>query len=128
MRGRWLLVAYGVLLGMLVCGISHADIAPDPKPITWKDCTAGGASTVTVGGTAQNALASTPSLRGFFLQNPTTATENLMFDAAKAASLTASPQLAAGASVTYGPGTIFVGALSVNAATGGHAYLCQYAQ
>lgn len=114
--------ALAVFLALLSPAL--ADQQPDAKPITWKDCTPGVASAtpLTVGPIA--------SLRGFFVQNPSTASESLFFDTAKAASTTAgaSPELIAGASVTWGPGTIFAGSINITAATGGHAFVCQYGQ
>jgi len=112
--------AMATLIALL--SLAHADVQPDAKPITWKDCTAGGISTtpLTIGPIA--------SLRGFFIQNPSSATESLFFDAAKTATTTGSPELVAAASVTWGPGTIFSGTMSVTAATGGHAFRCQLGQ
>ncbi len=130
---RWLLsylaVVGSALIVLLICSAAYADQEADPRPITWKSCS----STIAVGGTAQNAPASPapiPSLRGYFLQNPSTATESLFFDASGAAVTPAgtSPELIAGASLSYGPGTIFFGTMSVNAVTSGHAYVCQYGQ
>ncbi len=111
---------------LLVSLRAHAEVQPDPKPITWKKCS----STIATGGTAQNAPlgAAIPNLRGFFLQNPSGASESLFFDATGPAGLTGSPELIAGASVTWGPGTIFAGTMSVIGATGGHAFTCQYGQ
>ena len=105
-----------------------ADQQADPRPITWKRCS----STIAVGGTAQNAPLVQPAqpLRGFYLQNPSAATESLFFDPSGAASTTTgvSGELAAGVPMTFGPGTIFAGNLSVNAASGGHAFICFYGQ
>ncbi len=118
------------LPGLLVLAVlalpvpAFADQQPDAKPITWKDCTPGGASTTPL------TMPLIPSLRGFFIQNPSTASESLFFDTAKAASTTAgaSPELIAGSSVTWGPATIFAGGISITAGTGGHAFTCQYGQ
>lgn len=126
------MVLWAILVWVILCSIgyrlAHADVQPDPKPITWKSCS----STIAAGGSAQNAPASpapVPSLRGYFLQNPSNATESLFFDpSGAAAGVGVSPELQAGASVTYGPGTIFAGTMSVNASTLGHAYVCSYGQ
>lgn len=122
MRGaRW-----GALAVLLLCGAAQAQVQYDPRPIVWKSCS----STITAGGTAQNLTLGNGPLRGFFLQNPSTATESLFFDPTGAASTTAgvSGELIAGAMMATGPGTIFFGQMSVNAATTGHAFTCWYGQ
>jgi hypothetical protein len=114
-------LALWALLLLSTCSrLAYADQQADPRPISWKDCTAGGISTTPF------TIGPTQNLRGFFVQNPSTATESLFFDTAKTATTTGSPELIAAASVTWGPGTIFAGAMSVTAATGGHAFKCQY--
>lgn len=120
-----------VLLGLLA--FARADTQPDARQITWKECAGGGtAATITAGGTAQNYPATTvpQPLRGFFIQNPSTATESLFFDPTGTASTTAgvSGELTAGQSVSFGPGTLFTGAMSFNAATSAHAFTCWYGQ
>jgi hypothetical protein len=116
---RWLLVLLLTTLPAL------ADQQPDARPVTWVRCS----STITVGGTAQNLSLGTGPLRGFFLQNPSTALESLYYDPATTATTTASAELTAGQSVSFGPGTIFAGnVLSIIAGTGGHNFRCFYAQ
>jgi hypothetical protein len=116
-------IALAVLL--LLCGLARAQQQPDPRPITWKRCS----GTIAAGGTAQTLTLGTGPLRGFFLQNPASETEVLLFDPAGAAVSGSSPELATSASVSTGPGTIFFGnSISVNAATTGHAFICLYGQ
>jgi hypothetical protein len=111
------------LLVIVLYGLARADVQADAKPITWTRCS----GTISSGGTAQTiSVGSGAALRGFFLENPSAATESLFFDPSAAASTTLSPELQAGMSVTFGPGTIFTGSMSVNAATGGHAFICLY--
>jgi len=113
---------WAALILFALPSLAYADQQADPRPISWKDCTAGGISTTPF------TIGPTQNLRGFFVQNPSTATESLFFDTAKTASTTASPELTAGASVTWGPGTIFAGVMSVTATTAGHAFRCQLGQ
>lgn len=120
-----LLLRWAVSLALL-CGPAFADQQPDPRPVSWSRCS----STIATGGTAQSITGYTGPLRGFYLQNPSSATESLFFDPTGTASTTAgtSGELTAGISVSFGPGTIFAGAMSVIAATSAHAFICMYAQ
>jgi hypothetical protein len=120
----WLALA---ALALIFIDRAHAEVQGDPKPITWKRCS----TTIATGGTAQSLSLGSGPLRGFFLQNPTAATESLFFDPSGTASTTSgtSGELAAGASLSTGPGTIFFGnAISVNAVTSAHAFVCYYGQ
>jgi hypothetical protein len=120
----WLVLA---ALALIFIDRARADVQGDPKPITWKRCS----TTIATGGTAQSLALGSGPLRGFFLQNPSTATESLFFDPSGAASTTAgtSGELAAGAILSTGPGTIFFGnSISVNAVTSAHAFVCYYGQ
>jgi hypothetical protein len=116
------LVAPFVLL--VLYGLASAQVQLDPRPIQWRSCS----GTIAAGGTAQTLSLGSGPLRGFFLQNPSTASESLFFDPSGAASTTAgvSGELIAGNTMSTGPGTIFFGSMSVNAATTGHAYTCLY--
>jgi hypothetical protein len=117
----------------LVAGAAQADVQYDARPIGWQNCSlgggTGGASKVATGGTAVSLNPAAP-LRGIFVQNPSTATESLFVDPAGTSSATAgvSIELTAGNSYSEGPGTIHSGALSINAATTGHAFVCKYGQ
>lgn len=116
------------LLGLaLAYGLAHAQTQLGPLAITWTRCS----TTITTGGTAQSLSLGNGPLRGFFLQNPTAASESLFFDPSGTASTTSgvSGELAAGAILTTGPGTIFFGnSISVNAVTSAHAFICYYGQ
>lgn len=110
---------------MLACLPARADYQNDARPVTWKSCSgsATGATTISISG---------GPLRAFYLQNPVAATESLFFSPASAATASTtsgvSGELAPGASVSFGPGTIFSGAMTVNAVTNPHAFACLYAQ
>ena len=126
---RWLAILLLTALAAPLCVKTQAwaDQQPDARPITWKRCS----GTIAIGGTAQNLSLGSGPLRGFFLQNPSTATESLFYDPSGTASSTAgtSPELSVGQSVSFGPATIFVGnSLSIVAATGGHAFVCNSGQ
>lgn len=130
-ESRWRHRAWGALLAFLALwlalSLARAEVQGDPRPIVWKRCS----TTITAGGTAQNLALGNGPLRGFLLQNPVAATESLFFDPAAAASTTSgiSGELAAGATLATGPGTIFFGnTISVNAVTTAHALVCFYGQ
>ena len=80
------------------------------------------AGTITTGGTAQNAIASNVSRRGWCIQNPSTATESLYVRLNGTASATTGMELAAGAQACNAPGQIDTSAVSVFAATTSHAF------
>jgi len=117
-----------IFLALLLARVASAQSQAPPLPLGWKSCS----STITVGGTAQNVPSTVPTqpLKGFFFQNPSTATESIFFDVSGAASTTAgvSGELQAGQSLTFGPGTIFRGSMSIAAATAGHKFICLYGQ
>ncbi len=118
-----------VLVLMLTIGLARADVQGDPRPITWTNCST---LSITAGGTAQTAVTiGNSAARGFFLQNEDTATtqgivtaENLYFQPDGTAVAATSPFLPPGASVSFGPGTIFASSLSILGATTGHKYAC----
>ncbi len=111
---------------ILLCGAARADVQPDARPVTWTNCSG------TVTGSPQAIQLGNPGspVRGFFLQNPSTATESLWFEpSGKAANIGQSIELGAGDNVTIGPGTIFAGnQVSVAALTGGHPFVCEFGQ
>lgn len=79
--------------------------------------------TITSGGAAQNAMAANTSRKYLFILNPATATEVLWFNLTTTATA-ASPsiQLAAGQSFVMEAGFVSTAAVSVIAATTGHAF------
>lgn len=136
-RGKYAAVA----AALVICGAfpARAQWQPDPRPIQYQYCKLGGTGTnqsqIAVGGTAVTVPAGGQpggaQLRGFILENPSSATESLFFDpTGNAASTTPgiSIELQAGISVSFGPGTIPNKAISINAATAGHKFNCMYGQ
>lgn len=114
-----------LVLVIALCGAARADMAPDAKPITWKSCS----GSIATGNVAQTVTMGSGPLRAFFIQNPSTATESLFFDPSGTANGSSSPELQKGDWANFGPATIFVGnTISVFAATGGHAFTCQFGQ
>lgn len=108
--------------------VAHAEVQADPRAITWSNCTT---LTITTGGTAQTAVTAVPPVRGFFLQNEDTLTtqgiaaaENLYFQPDGTAVIATSPFLLPGASISFGPGTIFASSLSLIATSTGHKFVC----
>lgn len=98
----------------------------DPRPITWTNIS----STIAKGGTAQVLSCGLGALKGFILQNPSTATESLFFEPnGVAGGIGASFELQPGGSVQFGPGQIFAGnAPSIYAVTTNHQFICLYGQ
>ncbi len=86
-----------------------------------------GSSTVTTGGTFQSALASNANRKGCLIQNPATATENLLvfFGATGSATTATSFSLPAGAAISCatGAGFVLTDNVAVTGATTGHAYI-----
>lgn len=81
--------------------------------------------TITLGGTAQTATAANTGRSYISCQNPPTATEPLYYRFAGAASATGnSKSLQPGAEFTYATGFVPTQALSIVAATTGHAFTC----
>lgn len=114
-------------IGLALCLLAApalADQQPDAKPITWTKCS----GTITAGNTAQTLALGSGPLRGFFLQNPSTATnESLFFDPNGTATTTSIEVQRGGPPITFGPGTIFVGnSPSILGATTSHAFTCYY--
>jgi hypothetical protein len=81
------------------------------------------AGTITLGGTAQNALAANASRKVWCIQNNSALTEPLFVRAAGTASATVGVQLSTGAQACNQPGTVDQGAISVVAATTGHTFV-----
>lgn len=82
-----------------------------------------GTTTITTGGTSQTVFAAGTLIRGGYITNPSTATENLYVDPTGAAATTteagSSFALLAGQTFLLGP---TANAVTVNAATTGHAF------
>lgn len=80
--------------------------------------------TITTGGTAQNAMAANSSRKYLLIRNPTTATAPLWFNFTTAAVVTGSPsiRLDPGDSFIMESGFVSTEAISVIAATTGHAF------
>lgn len=137
--GMILLTAALALTLLAIAFGARADVQPDPRPIQWYNCNLGGASAgasqVATGGTAVTvAVGSSPPgapLRGIVIQNPSTATESLFVEitgAAAGENAGQSIELIAGALMSEGPGTIGNKAVSINAASNGHQFVCKYGQ
>ena len=118
---RW----FGLALCLLAVP-ALADQQPDPKPITWTKCS----GTITTGNTAQAVATGSGPVRGFFFQNPSTATnESIFIDFNGTATTTSIEVQRGGPPITLGPGTIYSGnSVSVLAATTSHAYTCYFGQ
>lgn len=131
-------IASALLAALCAALPTRADVQPDPRPITWQNCAlggaAGGASKIASGGTAvtvANGGTGQAPLRGIIIQNPSTATESLFVDVTSTtASTTAgvSVELTAGQSFSEGPGTIGNLAITINAASSNHAFVCKTGQ
>lgn len=107
---------------------AKGQICVDPLGNT-KDCaaavvvaTTSRSGTITLGGTAQNAMAANTSRKGWCVQNPTGASESLFVRAGGTASSSTGTELAAGQQACNQPGTVDQGAISVFAATTSHAF------
>jgi hypothetical protein len=88
---------------------------------------------MTTGGTAQNAMSSNASRAGCWVQNPVNATEDLYVSSTTSATTTAGAgddaDLAPGGSWSCVQGSnVIQSAISVNAATSGHAYIAKETQ
>lgn len=123
---------YLALALLLLATPALADIQADPRPITWKNCSA----TVVTGGTAVTITLPSGPIRGFYLQNPDTAAnqgiataESLFFDPTGTAVIAGtSPLLTAGQVFQIGPGTTLNQNVSINATTSSHKFLCMIGQ
>jgi hypothetical protein len=97
-----------------------------PLAVAPTDC--GG--TITTGGAAQTAAAADSSRKSLLIENPVAATEDLFGSVTGAATTTGAGDyfdLAPGGSATLTlAGTVIQAAVSVNAATTGHRFLCTY--
>lgn len=103
-----------------LCGLSGTGaITIDPVVVTPTDKS----GTVTAGGTAQTAIAANPSRKGWCIQNPPTATENLQVRSGAAATSTTGVALVPGQGACNPTGEIDQGIISVIGATTSHAYL-----
>lgn len=80
--------------------------------------------TITLGGTAQVAAVQNGNRRGLILQNPVAAIETLFFSFSGTAT-TASLSLAPGSALVLDAQSCPTSALSVLAATTGHAFACE---
>lgn len=105
---------------------NSANITVTPSPLVVSTTDRSG--TITLGGTAQPAMAANASRKGWCVQNPPTATEVLVVRASGTATATASNILSAGAQTCNSAGLIDQGAISVFAATTAHAYSAWEAQ
>lgn len=97
-----------------------------PMAVTPSDC--GG--TITAGGTAQNAAATDASRKTMLIENPTNATEQLYVAVAGAATVGGAGNFAdlspgGSTNMTFN-GTVIQTAVSVNATTTAHRFLCTY--
>jgi len=93
-----------------------------PIPVTPRACDV---TTVATGGTAVTAFSGPAN--GFVLENPSTATEPLLYSLIGSAASTqggSTFDLAAGAVIQFNPQLSGSVNLSVNAATNGHAFSC----
>lgn len=105
---------------MFLPGVAAAQTTP--IPVTPRACDV---TTVATGGTAVTALSGPAN--GFVLENPTTATEVLLYSLSGTAGSSQGNGtfgLAAGASLQFSAPLAAGTALSVNAATTGHAFAC----
>lgn len=79
--------------------------------------------TLTLGGTAQAAIALNASRKGWCIQNPASASEDLFVRVNGTASATTGTDLSPGQAVCSSPSMVDTAAVSVFAATTSHAYL-----
>lgn len=79
--------------------------------------------TIVLGGTAQSAIASNASRKGWCIQNPASATEDLFVRVNGTASATTGTDLSPGMQTCSSPSMVDQAAVSVFAATTSHAYL-----
>lgn len=98
--------------------------SPAPLAVTTTDKS----GTVTLGGTAQAAIALNASRKAYCVQNPPTATEVLTVRVNGTASATTGVILSAGSQACSLPGLIDTAAVSVFAATTAHAFTAWEAQ
>lgn len=109
-----------LFVGLLI--VSEAQAQSQNWPFAYAGTTSD-SGTVTTGGTSQTAIAANPGRRGFCVENPGGATEDLFFDFGRAASLTASFDLVKGNwFCQFGPG-VWTGTVTVNATTTAHAFI-----
>ncbi len=131
-RRWWGSLRFRVSLAAAGLALAYGTAWAQQQRVTWQRCDPPGASTMTVGGTAQPEppAGAVPSVKGIFIQNPSTASESLFVDSAGSAATTAgvSPELPPGAYIAFGPDTVPFGKVTVNAATTAHAFVCQYSQ
>lgn len=85
-----------------------------------------GSGTITTGGTSQTAFSINQNRSYLMCQNPVAATETLFVNIdATASTAGGSYELAAGGSVTFTPGMVPRGSVSLTAATTGHRFICK---
>lgn len=100
-------------------GAAASTVTTSPLSVTTTDKS----GTITLGGTAQTAIALNASRKTWCIQNPGAASEKLYVRANGTASATTGAELAPGAQACSQSGTIDTAAISVFAATTAHAYL-----
>lgn len=105
---------------------NSANITVTPSPLVVSTTDRSG--TITLGGTAQNAMAANASRKGWCVQNPPTATEVLTVRANGTASAATGVILTAGSQACNSPGIIDQTAISVFAATTTHVFTAWEAQ
>jgi len=108
----------------LVVGLSPNSSQPQPLSVSTTDFS----STITTGGTAQVATAANTSRKSWCVQNPSTATELLYVRLNGTASATTGTELTPGSQVCSVANLIDTSAISVFAATTGHAFKGSYVQ
>lgn len=100
------------------------------RPIVVTPTDRGGS--ITTGGTAQNAMASNGSRKGGWCQNPVSATEDLFISTSTSATTTGASDdadLAPGGTFSFTQGDLVIQtAISVNAVTTGHRFICKETQ
>ena len=111
------------IAALLLAGAARADTQPLPYAILTQPsrCPLSNCS-IAVGGTAQTVLNANAGRKMFCLSNPSAATEDLFYDFGQTASVTLSLALPKGSTVCMGGAAIWQGSVSINAATGGHAF------
>lgn len=112
----------GAVLGAALIVASIGARAQSTVPVAPRPCDV---ATVTTGGTAVTAFSGPAN--GFLLQNPTGASEALLYNVTGTASTTQGGGtfgLAAGSSVLFNTALSAGASLSVNAATSAHAFSC----
>lgn len=114
------------ILNALGTPMQAGNVTLAPLTVTPTDC--GG--TITTGGTAQNAAAIDAARKTMLIENPVSATEDLYVAVVGSATVNGAgnyADLAPGGSTNlmFG-GTVIQGAVSVNATTGSHRWLCTY--